>query len=876
MGVTFPSVRLPHVNRAAQLTINDSDYQDKAVEFELLHRMQLIFGSYLASRGSYGIVDEENPLTARDDMPMKVSAMNSNPLRLKVSAGEVVHKNGALSIVEALVEDIILPSTAANSVYVVYVGYLVLERLIRLDRFKNSVPTYYSYAADSDLIQVKSIADWNALTQADKDNSVPLAVVTVIENCPDGAPPTKSLVIDMTANTYSWNRPWFSPVDIQHRAERGSGGSDSTVPHGLTLDDLTSVGTIGLMDSMTKNGMIVSKASHQAKAPGQKCVETLLGRVQLVSALNFHSDPDANEMIILNWLGFDFKGLTRDIPFAYVELNGYPLPDHVVCWEDVDDDDDYELVIYNAGVQQQIVPGDNNYVFPCWVVPGTNLLVFPITADSITTATNPKVAYMDAVALRPPGGAAESLGTSLTFALPLEGKEAVICDGTVLTTLGNQNVSFADLGPLPSHYKVFAKKSSSATELELVRSPQPLLGLKKVTDISGTVDMDTQPLDAAYLRVGLAYGSIGMEADLVLDILISGMDEDGNSISETVSFVGTNTTPGDREYTKYRWEGGSCDASPSCLTGVADVGVPGSPEYYPNIHAHYWVRTSKKYAGSVTASVVTATKLRPEASIVIQALLDPADTPVLKRSCPVAEVSWSGSRVCQIRDVRPVGLTIDLPVASKQAPALAAWAWPDAWHSDRFQSVLSEGFEELRNTDVIRSHLCAEADSNASVRIRSHPLYGNKLLEPSDYFTANLAYLLETDAQLWVSRPTMLRSVLSHRNLVISLADRSKVNNVFTPTAGFWPGTDSHDDEVLVRFFVWDDIISTCKWTVWRRAFWLSGPIYIARVETYDTPTGSEYVFHGFQIAIRNYARAAGVLAWAGNLPGQYIIGIAP
>jgi len=891
MAIIFPTVRLPHVNLGAKLTQDDYENSQRSIEYELLERLRLVFGRYMESGGSWGIVDEQNPTVSRSDRPLRVEVMPNNDQQFKVFAGTVVTRSGVIIDVGD-VESLTLPSYGDGSVWVVSLAHKLLEGPKRLNREGTLVPQYYEYEDDTNLISVRSISDWNALSVTAQEDEVVLAIVTVSEDC-TVSPVVTSLSIDMTQTAYSFNRKWFSAVDIEHRNSVGTAGSSSSVPHQLSLNDLTAAGSIGMWDSVIRVGMILSKAYTLAKTPGRLCVETITNRLLNASDVTGEvgiSGAGEAESSALNFLGVSYGDETWSVPYKYAYLDGYPLDGNFVCFVDTDSDDTYDLSVFTKPASnwvQQEVDGDGNHVvIPCWVPPGSNIVVFPSTVATILdNASSIKFAYMESPALQPPGGVASALSTSLTFGSPLADQEAIVADGALLETVSNAVVDFSNAGPIPSFYKVYAKKVASSAAAEVFRSPQTLQARTLLSGISGTQSIGTQPLGEAYLRVGLAFGSLAAlpPSTFQVEVQITGKDSAGNALSESVFFIGSGVATPSGNYVYYRWDGENCD-NETCLVRPANFGSDSSPWYVGNAHVYAWVRTANKYAEVTNYSLPSSpVDVQPEATLVVEALLDPMDTTMMRRVCPVADVSWNGAKVCQIRDVRPVSYKADLP-ATRQAK-LANSAQNAVFEFTHIQNVLDfdqpgaqplciESLDDLRNADPLHTFMPQESDGHTGIKVNSFPMFGNSLPIPDATTSGNFPppYFYEPNSCVWVSKPLPVpdNGFFKHRSLAISLLRGRRNNNQFSNyvLGGVLGGGSVSTDEVWVRFLVFDTSEATTgmKWTKWRPALQIGSQNYTASVNTGDSPSGSEYVFWGAQILVKDTRRYSGIIAWSTKL----------
>lgn len=863
MAIVFPANRIPSPNLAASLSLDDLENWMRTLDFELFTRTQLIISDY------YGIYDTESPNVYRSDMPLLVTTMPSNDVLLKVTGGTLVFKCGALAKLDTL-EDISLPNTNANEVFVVYARYGLKENELGVNRFNVLVPRYYSYQDDANIVGVMTLTEYQDLTDSELDITVALAVVTVKSDC-SVTPEVTSLTVDLTSTVYTWNRPWLSATDARHREEKGTGSA--SVPHSLSINDLLAAGNIGLLDAMNKGGFLISKARHLSKAPGKLCIEEIGNRIISVAESTVFNDP-VQAQAVDAYFGISSHDETKyaGAPYMYVELGGYPLTNNYIVWADNDDDSILDIASFtynNPGWSQiKIGGGDNNFVLPAYVPEGSNLLVLPWWAADIiaNNSTNLKIAYLEAPMLCPPGGSVSTLGSSLTFRQPDTNYEAVVCDGRLLTDVGNLDIDFSTAGPVPSMYLVYAKKSASSSAAEVVRSPQTVVSPKLLSSVSGTQTSVTKPTVPAYLRVGLAFGTLGTTpSGLNVQVQITGKDADGLTLSETVSFIGSAVTPPSNEYVYYQWTGDVC-SSPSNPLGLLlkyDVGT-----YLSNLWSYCWVRTANKYKEITGWSVPAAPiGVQPECKVVIEAILDPSDSDTVRKWCPVAEVSWNGVKVTQIRDARPVNYNTSFPSISKYGTSADMTDIKDSFYS---MLLINEDFDNIRYASPLHTKVPNTNDNLGGLSPNSYPMFGNGLVYPdgTDLDNFPTPYIYEKYNSVWVSKPMLCSTdavgptegaTFGRQTFSILLRGGRRLNNVNLKPVGH-----PSSEEVLIRFLTVDTNATQSKaWTKWRAVdVYNSRNSLIAVVSASDDPAGGYYKAYAVQILVKGYNKHSGVSLW--------------
>ena len=211
-------------------------FDDLQKEFDLVfneHRelIKLIIGD------NYGIVSQTN---VTEYSPLFPTLENNI---LHVTEGKVVTKNGDVTKVDEFSKEI---NSFSNDLAILFVYEMVGSFEKRVTNDGNAAPIWYERKdTDSSILVIKA-SEYNLLSNDIKDNSICICVVKYSD----------TPYIDLTNQEYSFNRPWFSPTDISHRLEKGTGNSD--VPHSIGINDLAS-SNVTLYNQLLSRGMIVSK-----------------------------------------------------------------------------------------------------------------------------------------------------------------------------------------------------------------------------------------------------------------------------------------------------------------------------------------------------------------------------------------------------------------------------------------------------------------------------------------------------------------------------------------------------------------------------------------------------------------------------------------
>lgn len=231
-----------------QLTFNTRiGYDDIQKQFEYQAEKQRDTIKLLCN-GKFGIVS--NIATYNSDSPLCAS-IDSNLLNFK--SGTLVTKSG--NIVALNDFSVSIPPINQDTI-VLYTYTLKGSKEKRLsNNGKAYSVTYIPESADK-CISFLTEKDYSLLSSNVLDNSVCLAVLKYVSG---------DIIVDSTDSVYSFNRPWFSLCDIEHRNMLGSGSS--SVPHSIGLNDLTS-NDLTIYEQLITRGIIISKDLGIAGIPG--------------------------------------------------------------------------------------------------------------------------------------------------------------------------------------------------------------------------------------------------------------------------------------------------------------------------------------------------------------------------------------------------------------------------------------------------------------------------------------------------------------------------------------------------------------------------------------------------------------------------------
>lgn len=464
----------------APATFDLLEFERDVVIEEVLQRTLLLIGQVDPLHNRFGIVDGIDPTTALegDSRPFVVRVNSTDSTTVDVLGGTAVFQNGEIIVLDDGASRLPVPGGVGTK-SVVYLFFDELETdpvLTRYETLGNSRVDFL--AIDADYIRITTRVDYDALSFAEREKTIPLAQITVQEVV-SGAVTSTELVIDLDDAALSVNRPWFSPVDIEHRSFVGSGVKSDQNPHGLSFNDIAATADFSLFQLHLDHGMIVSKDETLAKVPGKVCQEEIL-----VGAINL-----------------DTTGAVTGVTGA-VWFRTSNFPTQVLRATDPDFLFDFAPVHITRTNVVFILPTDE-YVFGA-----TNVIVYYMTTDACEPPT-------------------ELPQTSLTFK-GAGSREGIITQGAVLDDVTNPELTFEDAGPTPQKFTVYLDEDGA-----FQRYPQTCFCFKKLTDIGFTLQSFDQELRGlARLKVALTNAVASPTLDV--QVQITGKDSAGSTITETV------------------------------------------------------------------------------------------------------------------------------------------------------------------------------------------------------------------------------------------------------------------------------------------------------------------------------------------------------
>ena len=212
-------------------------FDDIQKEFDLVfneHRelIKLIMGD------NYGIVSSTDVSKQSPLFP----TLDNNVL--SVTEGRIVTKNGDTTKVDAFSKEI---NSISEDLAILFVFEMIGSNEKRVTNDGNASSVWFDRKSTDESILIIKASNYNLLSDEVKNNSVCICIIKYDLTTP---------YVDLTNSEYSFNRPWFSPTDISHRLEKGSG--DSSVPHSIGINDLAS-SNVTLYNQLLSRGIIVSK-----------------------------------------------------------------------------------------------------------------------------------------------------------------------------------------------------------------------------------------------------------------------------------------------------------------------------------------------------------------------------------------------------------------------------------------------------------------------------------------------------------------------------------------------------------------------------------------------------------------------------------------
>lgn len=467
--------RLPGLNYTADLNSEDFQFLGELYEAQLMQQLRLAFGGEAGSvllSNKYGIVSPTNPQLENCPylMPVQDSA---DPLAYNITPGALVSPRGQIAIITSSVRVTIPP--APGSSYVILFTYQTTDSDYRTNSELDRLPARRVIMDDASLFSVMELNAYLAMVadplKLSQNKSIVVVGVVAVLTAADLS--TTSVLVTR-ATSYSFNRPWFSMVDTEHRGRVGGGIVTDSNPHGTTLEDIDT-GAVGLFSQLNTEGMVIAKDYQGAGFAGTYTEEII----------------DAED----RWGGSGIWTLSR-LPFTLGPLVGA-------------DGVEYPYRRSLANPMQIQLPYFVAQTFP---PPGAYPMVLKtMVVDSLEPSANPD-------------------GVSIHVHAPGEW-ESVVSEGRIVRSMKSQDVVLSDMGPLGVPWEIFIDGSGAAIRTPFTVLCQGKLGTDYLTNQEIAVPLN--PTLAFIPRIILYDASVKVGAVVTL----RGLDVNGNTQTESLRVV---------------------------------------------------------------------------------------------------------------------------------------------------------------------------------------------------------------------------------------------------------------------------------------------------------------------------------------------------
>jgi hypothetical protein len=298
---------------------------------------------------------------------------------------------------------------------------------------------------------------------------------------------TGELEVDNGRDTYTWSRPWFSPTDTTHRSQVGTGLVGPTNPHGMSANDL-SVGNFSMWQALVgPPACVIARPTGWGRFPGTICTETVLAGA-------FASDTT----------GF----VTGKAGASYQPLGFWP--DRLLSARRSSD-----------GVNVS-----------AWIPKGRNVIaVYDPVFAAVPQDLDLYYTRVDAGAL--PGSFSGLTAFDVTDP---NSNEVLVAGGNFFATLNEKRVLFTDVGLIPMKFDIMVDGAG-----KVYKNPD-IIYCNTTLDTLGSspVSFTIQPRAPSRLRFAISNYNMAFTS---IQFLMSGKDEAGGVISETVTFTGPASLP---------------------------------------------------------------------------------------------------------------------------------------------------------------------------------------------------------------------------------------------------------------------------------------------------------------------------------------------
>jgi len=622
--------KIQGLNYNTHISVNDLDFLENSYADLFTDIVKAMMGSYVDGEGFYGILDRSNPRNASPNNTADVRALqvdltdtaDSTSPYVTVNAGSCITKSGKVLTLPAAYDYEVFPTGSIYSdgttQFIVYVEYELINDPDNVDITKYDYYTSKRKIINTAMVKAVLLDTWNNTTlfpATTKENIVAVAVVSYVFL---GGLLTNR-VIDLTALYSEDVRPWFSPVDVDHRLDVGTGSAST--PHRIGLNDL-SQGTVTLYDQLlNKSSAVISKPKDVANCCGVLCTETL-------GPINLKTDTIGTMTGIIN--------------AKYFELSKFPS----------------KLVgAYNPNVSA--LEEDNNDIAVS-LLPRTNILLvapdesIPPTVTVEYTASETAVIDLQST---------KSGGVELTIKDVVAGDIAV-AGGMALTELNTLKYNFVGSVLFPQLFKLYLDSNGDP-----VASPQMLCCGKQTTAIGTTLQNNTAVFYTDGKLIARAYSSALTSFNL--NVTLNGLDADGNSITEVVYLTYQSTDQANSTI----WPPGAGGIWSPVSNNLEEIDTPikshlstTGTTYRTNDLYNYWlnpaaiqemgngVETYNTFSSLTSWSIDT---VNPDVYIAIYVNIDPVKSTGASSLLYVGDVLWNGSAISRVFDRRKLVNRLD-------------------------------------------------------------------------------------------------------------------------------------------------------------------------------------------------------------------------
>lgn len=556
---------LPGLNFDSKLSVDDLSFFQEQYEKAILDRLKAADGQFALGAGKYGICDSLNPreiVSSDIYRPLLAYKSHNFETRVNVTAGFSVTKSGAVVNLQRSVEDFDLGSVAVNDVIVIFLENEIVDgNPVRLTRYNTLQAT--RKVQSTDILRSAKLIDWNntaIFSPPRKENIVVLAVATVVNS--SAVSGQKDLKFDYTNTVYSFNRPWFSVVDVEHRSFLGTGTPTAQNPHGTSFNDLVSAG-LTFYDQLLPVGQIQSRDDDIPGLCGTYCQETIQpSRIMQditgeITAKSRFGGINAKYFVLSKYpnaissfyfssskgrsVGFDWIPGTRIVVVPSPEnLNFYvSVTGNVVTGSNVISNITTTSLDIGMRIEGTGIPSGT-------FVTALTATTVTMTDNATTVLTNVNLRFYSADAQETiieytstdAGRLPQSpVGNTITFSQPLTAKELIISGGLTVDAFNNPSINFDGTGPVPRKFDIYATSDG-----QVIRSPD-VIGVPVRLENLGISQITTDFSLYGPCKISLGLSGASSSPNMSIKIRLYGKDSNATSFTEDLQFNGNLWQP---------------------------------------------------------------------------------------------------------------------------------------------------------------------------------------------------------------------------------------------------------------------------------------------------------------------------------------------